>query len=615
MLQYTPYILPLVISAIILATLGAYAWQHRTRTAASAFAVVMLASLIWTVGFALEIASVDLQAKLFWANVQFMGIAPLAVAWLTMVIDYTGRTRRLKWLIPVLAIIPLTTNILIWTNDFHHLFRGHPMLDTTSGPFSILVNDYGPWFYWVHAPFGFIIFLASFGLLVRSLLFTTMAYRKQIMILLLSTILPLLVNMLYILGITPIPNFNLTPVAFSVSGIMIGWALFRYRFLDLMPVARSKLIDTMGDALIVLDDAGRFVDLNPAAQSIIGHTSREIIGQPITQVLAHRSDLISRFRANAEAQAEITLGEEETKRYYDLRLSLLHDRRGQITGRFVVLRDITARKQAEEALRLANIQLQETNVLLTTSNADLRAFAHTVAHDLKSPLTMVSGYARLLEEQYAELTSETISASLHAIVKSGARLVRIVDELLLLASVREIGEITAVPLDMSVIVTKVLDRLAHTIEEYQAEITVPETWPQALGYGPWVEEVWVNYIDNALKYGGHPPRVELGALVVPVSTGEMVRFWVRDNGDGLFVEEQARLFIPFTRLEQTRAKGHGLGLSIVRRIVEKLGGQVGVESEGVPGKGSTFFFTLPLQADGAPPNSARSRPRLITAPN
>jgi two-component system sensor histidine kinase/response regulator len=121
-------------------------------------------------------------------------------------------------------------------------------------------------------------------------------------------------------------------------------------------------------------------------------------------------------------------------------------------------------------------------------------------------------------------------------------------------------------------------------------MVVPDTWPAALGYGLWVEQVWVNYISNAIKYGGRPPRVELGAEAQPDG---MVRFWVRDNGSGLMPEARARLFVPFTQPAHLHGKGHGLGLSIVRRIVDRLGGQVGVESEGVPGRGSVFSFTLP----------------------
>ncbi len=120
------------------------------------------------------------------------------------------------------------------------------------------------------------------------------------------------------------------------------------------------------------------------------------------------------------------------------------------------------------------------------------------------------------------------------------------------------------------------------------EISLPDTWPVALGYAPWIEEVWANYMSNAIKYGGQPPRLELGATR---QVDDMIRFWVRDNGPGLTPEDQEALFTPFTRLDQVRATGHGLGLSIARRIVENLDGQVGVESE--PDQGSLFYFTLP----------------------
>ena len=135
-----------------------------------------------------------------------------------------------------------------------------------------------------------------------------------------------------------------------------------------------------------------------------------------------------------------------------------------------------------------------------------------------------------------------------------------------------------------------LHRTGPLIEEDQPEIILPDFWPEALGYELWIEEVWVNYISNALKYGGRPPRLVLGAETQPEG---MVRFWIEDNGPGLTPEEQERLFVPFTRLEQAQIKGYGLGLSIVRRIVEKLDGEVGVESAGVPGQGCVFYFTLP----------------------
>jgi two-component system, sensor histidine kinase and response regulator len=157
---------------------------------------------------------------------------------------------------------------------------------------------------------------------------------------------------------------------------------------------------------------------------------------------------------------------------------------------------------------------------------------------------------------------------------------------------------------MERVIREVKQRVEYMLVEYQAEVIIPETWPVASGYAPWIEEVWVNYLTNACKYGGQPPHIELGADAVPpgaeqspaLDAQSMVRFWVRDNGKGLSIDDQARLFTPFTRLDQARARGHGLGLSIVRRIVEKQGGQVGVMSSGVPGEGSTFYFTLPASS-------------------
>jgi len=213
-----------------------------------------------------------------------------------------------------------------------------------------------------------------------------------------------------------------------------------------------------------------------------------------------------------------------------------------------------------------------------------------------------------------------VQETLRAIVWHGRKMSTIVDELLMLAEIRD-KEIELAPLDMAAIVAEAQQRLAYMVEDPQAEIIVPAAWPVALGYAPWVEEVWVNYLSNAIKYGGRPPRVELGAdhrvaqsaACLPRSGkasqsggaeagqgGGYVRFWVRDNGPGLTPEEQARLFTPFTRLDQSRARGHGLGLSIVRRIVERLGGQVGVESE--VGQGCLFSFTLPAAAHDAAPN-------------
>jgi len=240
--------------------------------------------------------------------------------------------------------------------------------------------------------------------------------------------------------------------------------------------------------------------------------------------------------------------------------------------------------QAEEAIRRYAAELE-------VRNREIDAFAHTVAHDLKNPLHLISGYAYLLEEDYASELDAVGRECLRAITQSVDKMAGIIDALLLLSSVRR-EEVKVEPVHVAPLIDSGLERLRRAIRTADAEITWPDQWPTCLAYGPWVEEVWVNYISNALKYGGRPeegapPRIELGHD----REGDQVRFWVRDNGPGLSEEEQDRLFREFTRLEGAKAEGHGLGLSIVRGIVKKLGGDVGVES--AEGTGSIFSFTLP----------------------
>ena len=243
-------------------------------------------------------------------------------------------------------------------------------------------------------------------------------------------------------------------------------------------------------------------------------------------------------------------------------------------------RELAERRRVEEALRQAYVEL-------ASQTEELQAFAHTVAHDLKSPLSLIIGYAGILGESLGHEQLERLEW-VRSIAMTGEKMNTIIEELMLLAGLRNVKAQMEPLGNMAHIVAEARQRLTNLTKKGRAQFVVPDAWPVAIGYGPWVEEVWVNYLSNAIKYGGDPPRVELGASL---QDGGVIRFWVRDNGLGLSSEQQTRLFIPFERLDQVQLKGHGLGLSIVRRIVEKMDGQVGVESE--IGLGSRFFFTLP----------------------
>jgi signal transduction histidine kinase len=240
---------------------------------------------------------------------------------------------------------------------------------------------------------------------------------------------------------------------------------------------------------------------------------------------------------------------------------------------------------------------------------DLNSFAQTVAHDLKTPLTTILGFAAMLSDNQAKIPPDQQKEALQSIVRTSLKMNNIIQELLLLAAVRQ-SQVRTGPISMANVVNAAKQRLAAMISEAGAELILPEpsAWPKTVGYAPWVEEIWINYISNAVKYGGHPARVELGAdpdYGKSSSGRPMTRFWVKDNGPGIAAEDVPQLFNQFTRLEQMRADGHGLGLSIVARVIEKLGGEVGVETK--LGEGSRFYFTLPMVFVEPP---TRARPKI-----
>jgi signal transduction histidine kinase len=243
----------------------------------------------------------------------------------------------------------------------------------------------------------------------------------------------------------------------------------------------------------------------------------------------------------------------------------------------LLFRDLQER---EDVLKRQAIALQERN-------EELDAFSHTVAHELGSPLASIGSSAQALRSK--DLPEQERKDFLDGIVQTVQKMGGIIDGLLLLAEVRK-TTVKFEPVDMSTIASSALERFSDTIREKKARISEPRDWPTALGYAVWLEEVWSNLISNALKYGGDSPELQLG--VDEVAPEGQVRFWLRDFGPGFSQNEMDRLFRPFTQIEPGQAIGHGLGLSIVRRIIEKMGGTVGVESQ--QGEGSLFFFTLPI---------------------
>jgi PAS domain S-box-containing protein len=731
MWQFTPVAWLYGAAAIISYLLAFFAWRMRPARGATVAILLMASTGTWALGYLLGFFNTELVWKLVMLRIEYLGVMGTVFFFALFALVYSHYE---KWVdrvtIALLAAIPVICYLLLLTTGLHDFFYRTYSLTTHEG---LIVTEkvYGPAF-WVFTGYSYVVVFLGALILILAMVRFPVQYRGQIATLVPAVLLPVVSNALYVSGNNPLVPYDPSSLSFTIAGILVAVSMGSYRLLDSVPIAHDLVVRTIKSGVFVIDTKGQILEMNPAAESMLGCSRNDALGKTVQEVFSEHRELLQHFRGVMEIETEIAIGDAS----YELEVTPLRDRRGSASGRVIMLHDITQRKETESALWASHNQMialrrmeselsrklsldyvvmlgidaalrlsfanaafialsegnelrvahaygnypddfinstlspdegivgraireqkpelvtadttdpdykptvpdmraqivfplisqnrligvlnletlrperfspyvLETLVLLggrlaaSLDNArayeererlvdELDAYAHTVAHGLKNPLAATIAMTQVIEQVGGDQLNEQMRRYVASIAENGHRMIEIINSLLLLASVRRAGTVQIDSLDMAAVVAEAQGRLSALIDETNADIVVPDKWPKARGYAPWVTEIWGNYISNAIKYGGEPPRVELGANRRPDGR---VRFWVRDNGKGLSTEEQDHLFVPFSRLDPDRAEGHGLGLSIVQRIVERLGGETGVESE--VGKGSVFFFTLP----------------------
>jgi PAS domain S-box-containing protein len=383
--QYTPFVFPLLISTALSVWLALYSWKHRPTAGALPLATLMLGVSIWSFGEAARLVSTVPSTSFIWTRVRYLGIVLVPGAWLAFALEYTGQE---KWLtarnIALMAVEPAVMLVLVWTNESHHLIWNEIGM-VSRGPLSVWHAPHGVLF-WVHAVYSYLLLLIGMFLLTRAFIHLPRLYFAQVGILVIGVILSVVANVLSLVGLNPLP-LDPTPLAFALGGLALVWDVLRFRLFGIVPVARSTVVDSMSDGMLVLDPENRVVDINPAARDIINHPTSEIVGRPIDQVLANRPDLIEHFRNGKERHAEITVEEDGSRRYYDLHISPLQDQRGRFGGRLIVLHDISEIKRAEADL-ISQKQWFESLVAMARATSKLPSLEATLQSAINMAATL-----------------------------------------------------------------------------------------------------------------------------------------------------------------------------------------------------------------------------------
>ena len=347
----SPYVLIMITAAIVCMSIVAYVWsRHRSNSETIPLVLLLLGITEWIIAALLGLVDQNLAHKILWAKVEYIGVVSVPLAVLGYVLYHSGSNqkltvKRLAWL----ALIPVITLILAWTNGNHGLiwakyipYREHGLVlsDKTYG--------LGFWIYWVYS---YLVLLAATVLSIRLSLVSPKLFRWQSILIVIGILMPWAGNLLYVLHINPFGNLDLTPLAFSITGIALAIGMFQWQLFDIKPIAQAAAIAGMADGLLILDNQNRIMDVNPAARAILGLDLQELVGKQIEQIITDWLPFSERPDRTNGKSMELKLKGGMENRDYEISDSPFYEKPGSPGGTIVFLHDTTNRKRLEEKLR------------------------------------------------------------------------------------------------------------------------------------------------------------------------------------------------------------------------------------------------------------------------
>jgi signal transduction histidine kinase len=352
-----------------LALYAFYVWRRRRASAGASLAVVLAAAGWWGLAYALELAATELSTKLLWGDAKWLGICLLPPAWFAFIMQYTGRDRWVNRSTMVALAVPPAAVIVLLANDAtHDLVRYYP--PSAAADPEDAIAQVGPLF-WPFLVYADLVVWGCTALFVWTLTRLSRLYWRQSLLLIVTVLLPFLANILHNLNVGPFGRVELTPFLFVLTGAVLVWGIFRFRLLDLAPIARSSVLATIQDGVLVLDPYWRVVNLNPAGQRAVGVSATEAIGQRAEALLGVDPAVLQRA-GGRHLPEEIFLGD----CHFELTTAPLRDRGGRETGRVLMLRDVTERHHDHQRLvRLDEQRRWLLGRLVTSQNHDRRQLA------------------------------------------------------------------------------------------------------------------------------------------------------------------------------------------------------------------------------------------------
>ena len=587
-LIFTIYSVFFLVTAFISFFVAFLAWQRRLVNGAKDLGLLMTAIGIGAFCLIFETASLSIAEKIFWSKLEFIGGISTPVLYLVFVLRYTSKYKFLtrKYLI-LLFIIPVITLALTITNEKHGLiWAGFSAISEETN----LMEYYHGFGFWIgYIVYSYLMLLFAAVNLIGFILRQNKHFRIQGLVVLIGALFPWFTSFIYLTGNNPVPGLDITPISILLSGIVAAFAIFNIQFLDLVPVARETLVETLPDGILVLDGQNRILDINEAAFLFLGITNKNIIGFPVQSAGASEIQLLNAtINYETDDQIHEVRSKAETKTFRILK----HKVKGQLESRLIIIRDITEQRQAEFELIKAKEHAEESDRLKS-------AFLANMSHEIRTPMNGILGFTDLLRE--TDLSRETSQEYISIIESCGVRLLNIINELI------EISKIESGTMGIYLSETNVNDQTQFIFNFFKPEAEQKGLFLILKNSLPLSEAIistdceklyaiLMNLVKNAIKFT-NAGTIEVGYKCLESdslsSTSELL-FFVKDTGIGISPELKEIIFERFRQGSESlnrRFEGIGLGLAISKAYVEMLGGRIWIENDSEVG--TVFNFTIP----------------------
>lgn len=569
-----------LISSIVSCLISIYALRFRKTKGALSFSALVFAVSLYALGYTFELVGSNVEDFRFGLYIEYLGIPFIPFFWLIFTIQFVGKQKWLNWkLITPLLSISVIIFVLNYTNEFHHLYYKDIRLDD-SGPFPIALLIKGPW-YWVNIAYINIAILVGNILLIEMLVKTSPIYRKQVIIMILGSLCPWIGHIVYQMGLGP-HGLDVSPVATSLAGVFYALGLFRFRMLDLFPIALENVFESIKGSIIIIDNYKRIIELNMPAKSLITKYNDNPLGKFLDKDFAVFSERIEMF-FNDKPKRVLSLDNEA--KFFNVNVSTIKNRRKQQLGYVIILNDITEQKNIENALRANEIELTELN-------ATKDKFFNLIAHDLKNPFNTIVGLSGHLVRSLENNDGEDLKRISSLILGASKKGYKLLENLLDWAR-SQTGRIEFTPgkEKLCSLVSESINSIENFAEDKEISIKNKVDYRLTVFVdNEMIKVVLRNLLTNAIKFTHRKGEI----IISTIEEDNMVSLSVKDNGVGISKEDLDKLF----RIEYFQNNrgtedetGTGLGLLVCKEFIEKNKGQISVKSK--INNGSEFTITIP----------------------